>query len=479
MQAPTERGLPLRGTVDPGLPLTSQPQNASVDMDGWMLNHAQPPFLLDYEGALIGPWDDNGTLGGNVSGLGFLPDAYGDWLTDKMIDEIKNSFFMYKETATIVLVAIYCLTFVMGLIGNVLVIHIFASNRHMRTVTNSFLVNLAVCDLLVVFLCMPFTVAMEVYQNWVYGDAMCKIVNFGQGLAISSSILTLTVISAERFYAIRRPLRARAFMSRTRIQRIAIGIWLLAALAVLPNLLVRQEVVVEELFSVTMKACMESWRTRTLKHAYNFALLFLLYITPVSFICIGYLQIGLNLWRTESILHAGVCAAESENARANLSGRRKVAKMLFVMALLFALSWFPIHIYGILLDFLSEETLRHHGQNLRYVHSFFLWLGHANSTINPICYCIMSTSFKAAIRFEFRRCWNCAKAARNSRMSFRRSMSLSMGTGSTSNGTAGQRYATPQYRGPGGKCYRPLSTMNSFGLDQPKPNPNRYQVDYV
>ncbi|KAK2154908.1 hypothetical protein LSH36_254g03005 [Paralvinella palmiformis] len=359
-----------------------------------------------------------------------------DWLSqESILDEIRKTFFVHQEPTTIVLIILYSLTFVLGIIGNVLVIYIFASNRHMRTVTNSFLVNLAVCDLLVVCLCIPFGVAMEVYQNWVYGDAMCKIVNFSQGLAVSSSILTLTVISAERFYAIRRPLRARAFMSRTRIHRIVIAIWIVAAIAVLPNAFVRRERLLDEILSLRICSCVEQWDIMALKHVYNFALLFVLYLAPVGFICIGYLQIGMNLWRRPAMLHAGISAAESANARSNLSGRRKVARMLFVMALLFALSWLPMHIFSIVLDLLPPETLNEHGIVLRHVHSFFLWLGHTNSSINPLCYCVMSTSFKAAIRFELRRCCGCIKLFRMSRDHFR-TMSMSITGSSTALGPA-------------------------------------------
>ena len=350
------------------------------------------------------------------------------WVTDDILREIRSNFFMHKETPTAVLIALYTISFCMGLFGNCLVIYIFARKRHMRTITNSFLVNLACCDLLVVCLCMPFSVAMEIYANWVYGDVMCRVVNFGQGLSVSSSILTLAVISAERFYAIRRPLRARAFISRTRIHRIIFSLWILAALAACPSLFVRKETLVEKIFNVTISTCVEEWNTKSLKHTYNFALLILLYLTPVSFICIGYLQIGLNLWRTDSMLHAGSSAAESANARTNLAGRRKVAKMLFVMALLFAVSWLPIQLLGIILDFLPESVLLQHGIILRHVHSYFLWLGHTNSSINPLCYCIMSTSFKAAIKVEFRHC--CCGRIELARESFKSmSMSVSITTG--------------------------------------------------
>ncbi|KAK2164670.1 hypothetical protein NP493_1404g00023 [Ridgeia piscesae] len=332
---------------------------------------------------------------GNLSDE-FDPNAmYGSWITEDVLRRIRENFVMYRDPTTAVLIALYGFTFLLGTVGNVLVIYIFARCRHMRTVTNSFLVNLAVCDLMVVFVCMPFSVAVEIYQNWIYGDVMCRLVNFSQGLSVSASILTLTVISAERFYAIRRPLRARAFMSRARIRKVISAIWLAAAAAAVPSVLVRRERVIETIVTVTIRACVEEWHAPALKHAYNFVLLALLYAAPVAFICVGYLRIAANLWRRDSALYATSGAAESENVRANLAGRRKVARMLFVMALLFAVSWLPIHALSVGLDFLASKQLTRNGILLRHLHSYAMWLGHANSSINPVCYCIMSRTFKA------------------------------------------------------------------------------------
>ena len=357
-------------------------------------------------------------------------------MSEDFLKEIRSQFFQHKQTEIAVLIFLYTLVFAVGLIGNALVIYIFTKNRKMRTVTNSFLVNLAVCDLMVVCMCMPFSVALEIYDNWIYGDAMCKIVTFVQGLSVISSILTLTVISAERFYAIRKPLRARAFMSRARIQTIIGIIWIVSGISVLPTVFVRKEIV-NHIFSVKMSQCVEQWGIISLKHVYNFALLLILYMGPVIFICVGYLHIGMNLWRSDSGLHACNSAAESENARANLNGRRRVARMLFVLAILFALSWLPYHVMSILMDFLSKENLNEHGRLLRYVHSFALWLGHTNSSVNPICYCIMSSSFKSALQMHFRMC--CLRRTNFQRDSF---MSLSMSVTVSTSNSSGKNNST-------------------------------------
>ncbi|KOB63310.1 Neuropeptide receptor A35 [Operophtera brumata] len=51
-------------------------------------------------------------------------------------------------------------------------------------VTNIFLVNLSVADLLVTLFCMPVQIAKSVTLLWYFGEVMCKTVNFLQGQAL-------------------------------------------------------------------------------------------------------------------------------------------------------------------------------------------------------------------------------------------------------------------------------------------------------
>ncbi|KAI0237676.1 Orexin receptor type 1 [Lamellibrachia satsuma] len=327
--------------------------------------------------------------------------ADGSWITEEVLRRIRDEFLMYRKPSSAVLIALYGVTFLLGSIGNVLVICVFVRSCHMRTVTNSFLVNLAVCDLMVVLGCMPFSVAIEIYENWIYGDVMCRLVNFSQGLSVSASILTLTVISAERFYAIRRPLQALAVARRHRLRWIIACIWIVAALAVLPGALMRREHIVIQVSSLTVSKCVESWPAPALKHAYNFTLVGVLYAAPIVFVSVGYLRIAASLWKTDSRLHADCQAARSSSFNSSKAARRKVAKMLFVMALLFAVSWLPIHCLGIVIDFLRPQQLATHGDLLFHLHSYALWLGHANSVFNPACYYVMNRRFRSAVKRQF------------------------------------------------------------------------------
>lgn len=79
-------------------------------------------------------------------------------------------------------ISMYAIIFVLAVLGNVLVIVTLAQNRAMRTVTNLFLLNLSVSDLLLAMFCMPFTLIPTLLQDFIFGAAMCVMIRYMQGL---------------------------------------------------------------------------------------------------------------------------------------------------------------------------------------------------------------------------------------------------------------------------------------------------------
>lgn len=73
--------------------------------------------------------------------------------------------FMYRHggAMTAVYCAAYLLVFVVGLVGNCFVIAVVYRSPRMRTVTNFFIVNLAVADILVIVFCLPATLASNIF----------------------------------------------------------------------------------------------------------------------------------------------------------------------------------------------------------------------------------------------------------------------------------------------------------------------------
>lgn len=93
---------------------------------------------------------------------------------DDYRDMIEN--FIYPETSEWVLIVVYSITFLVGVSGNFLVCFALWRNRTMRTVTNIFIVNLALSDLTIILVCLPPTLVADVTESWFMGQVMCKIV---------------------------------------------------------------------------------------------------------------------------------------------------------------------------------------------------------------------------------------------------------------------------------------------------------------
>lgn len=97
---------------------------------------------------------------------------------EQILEEILS--YIYPTAWMWVLICFHCIVFVVGLVGNTLVCVAVYRNHTMRTVTNYFIVNLAVADFLVILFCLPPSVVWDVTNTWFFGVAMCKVVLYLQ-----------------------------------------------------------------------------------------------------------------------------------------------------------------------------------------------------------------------------------------------------------------------------------------------------------
>jgi len=110
--------------------------------------------------------------------------------------------YTQSDAVRYVFVVLYVVVVVLSLLGNAMVILTVARNRHMRTVTNFYVVNLATCDALVATLVMPLK-ALEYMApacEWSVfrSDSLCSLLFFALPVFVFASVLTLIAISVER-----------------------------------------------------------------------------------------------------------------------------------------------------------------------------------------------------------------------------------------------------------------------------------------
>lgn len=92
----------------------------------------------------------------------------------------------------------YVIIFIVGVIGNILVCLVVCRERKMKNVTNYFIFNLAVSDLSVLLICIPFDFGEIVTGTFPYGAVMCRLIYPLQTMAATASVGTLVAISLNR-----------------------------------------------------------------------------------------------------------------------------------------------------------------------------------------------------------------------------------------------------------------------------------------
>lgn len=119
-----------------------------------------------------------------------------------------------------------------AIVGNILVILSVACNRHLRTPTNYFIVNLAIADLLLSFTVLPFSATLEVLGYWVLGRIFCDIWAAVDVLCCTASILSLCAISIDRYIGMRYSLQYPTLVTR---RKAILALWHFSVLGSCPR----------------------------------------------------------------------------------------------------------------------------------------------------------------------------------------------------------------------------------------------------
>ena len=135
----------------------------------------------------------------------------------------------------ILLWILYSIIFALGITGNACVCYILHRKQTLRTVTNFFILNLAISDF-IFSLSIPLEFPLIVSKfKWPYASFFCKIYTPVQTIAFSVSIFTLTAVSIIRYRAIKHPFKLQVSLSHAHY--IVIGIWFLSSLLMVPHVL--------------------------------------------------------------------------------------------------------------------------------------------------------------------------------------------------------------------------------------------------
>ncbi|XP_058130301.1 5-hydroxytryptamine receptor 1-like [Anopheles ziemanni] len=328
------------------------------------------------------------------------------------------------DTLRKVIICVVLLAVIFGtIVGNILVCVAVCLVRKLRRPCNYLLVSLAVSDLCVACLVMPPALMYEVLGEWNFGRVFCDIWVSFDVLSCTASILNLCAISVDRYWAITKPLEYGVKRTPRRMMLCVALVWLAAACISLPPLLIlgNKHTIGEGPDQRPFCAVCEDVGYQI------YATLGSFYI-PLAVMLFVYYQIFRAARRIvkdekraqtrlentlavdksvstttttttttasslkppdaigSSLAAGGGGSPHQKKLRFQLAKERKASTTLGIIMSAFTVCWLPFFILALVRPLMGDDypTLS----------SFFLWLGYANSLLNPIIYATLNRDFR-------------------------------------------------------------------------------------
>jgi len=310
-------------------------------------------------------------------------------LSDFCSPESRSSVSPLSFYVMIIIQIFYCIICICGLVGNSLVIYVVLRYSKLHTVTNTYILHLAIADECFL-LGIPFLIATMSFGQWPFGSTGCKIYFATTSINQITSSLFLMVLSADRYVAVCHPISSPKFRTSLISKIVSLSAWLVSALLMVPVYLYATTITRPD----GGQSCNIFWSIdqphsgilteETIFIFYTFSLGF---ATPLLFILIFYGLLMVQLW--------SVSPSRSRRSPSQKRLQGKVTRLVLTVITVYILCWMPHWVTQLLLITSSP------GEEPDYMFLAVLLsncLQYSNSAINPILYAFLSDNFKKSFR---------------------------------------------------------------------------------
>lgn len=287
----------------------------------------------------------------------------------------------YDTTSNAVLTCIYFVVCIVGLCGNTLVIYVILRYAKMKTITNIYILNLAIADELFM-LGLPFLAMQVALVHWPFGKAICRVVMTVDGINQFTSIFCLTVMSIDRYLAVVHPIKSAKWRRPRTAKMISLAAWGASLLVILPIMIyagLRSNQWGRSSCTINWPGESGAWYTGFIIYAFILG-----FLVPLVIICLCYVFIIIK------VKSSGIRVGSSKRKKSE----RKVTRMVSIVVAVFVFCWLPFYIFNVS----SVSVAINPTPALKGMFDFVVILTYANSCANPILYAFLSDNFKKSFQ---------------------------------------------------------------------------------
>lgn len=282
----------------------------------------------------------------------------------------------FARTFTAVL---YSLVLFLSLMGNSLVFWVLVKYENLESLTNIFILNLCLSDL--IFSCLlPVWISAQ-FHKWLLGDFLCKLLNLIFSISLYSSIFFLTVMTIHRYLSVVSPISTLGIHSlRCRVLVIT-SVWAVSILSSIPEAIFHK---------VIESQCTYSELHGLLASVYQHNIFFLL---SMGIILFCYIQILRTLFRSKS------------------RQRHRTVRLIFTIVVAYFLSWAPYNLILFLETLYTTEVMLQtckSRQQLDMANIISRNLAFSHCCFNPVLYVFVGVKFRRHLKSllqQVRLCW--------------------------------------------------------------------------
>ncbi|XP_013859994.1 leukotriene B4 receptor 1 [Austrofundulus limnaeus] len=283
------------------------------------------------------------------------------------------------DGGTAVACTILGLSFLVGAPGNLLVIWTILRHVKQRSHTVVLILHLAATDLMVL-ITLPLWIYSLVH-SWVFGEACCKAMVFLINACMYSSVFFITLMSVERFVAVRYPFISAVWKRKKALNKLLLALWIAAflfSIPIIPTQIVGSDSDEEHCLYRSYTSPTQELVCVLLETVVGYILPFIILVVCYGCLCSRITQMSFRSKRKSTVLIAGIVVA-------------------------FAICWTPYHLGNILsiIILAIEDSFKDAAEKLENVRSTTAFIAGAmvfiSSTINPVLYMFAAHSFRNSL----------------------------------------------------------------------------------